>query len=510
MSPLWLIGALAAYFLILLGVSLYKRRTDTETDYFLGGNTMPAWMLAMAFVATWYGGNSALISVDEANTQGMGSWWVLGGPTVIAVIALFALGPIIRRAGMLSQDGIMTSRYNKTAGTVLSIVTAIYLVVWGASQMVALGLFFMVFFEISFAWGVAVAITFSLAYAMIGGFRAVVLTETAQFGFFLLGLIVTFVGAVIVSGGPDAIIQTIEAKRDAAFLNLWEGFGPNLGYVIAFGLAFTIDPAAWQRLQATRSPKEARKVTVHAMIYFLPLYFLVVFAGIASIAAFNEPPEQGLVATLATSHFLPIFGVIVFIGIAAAIMSTICTTLNLSSLYLTELTTKALRRDVAEKQKVWIARGATLLAAVIGFVVAVQLPSALTLLALASEMLAAGVFFPLVLGFFWRRANSAGAIASIIGGGGFILYGFLIELGIALPSFWGEGSVTRVLIGLGISFVLYVSVSLSTSAEFAKAAEFVGRSRGNSAGSAAASGLNGPGEGVQGHEPNTVNTNLSR
>lgn len=399
------------------------------------------------------------------------------GPTVIAVIALFALGPIIRRAGLLSQDGIMSTRYSKSAGTVLSIVTAIYLIVWGASQMVALGLFFMVFFEISFAWGVAVAIAFSLTYAMIGGFRAVVLTETAQFGFFMLGLIVTFVGAVIVSGGPDAIIHTLEAKRDAAFLNLWEGFGPNLGYVIAFGLAFTIDPAAWQRLQATKSPQEARKVTVHAMIYFLPLYFLVVFAGIASIAAFDEPPEQGIVATLATSHFLPIFGVIVFIGIAAAIMSTICTTLNLSSLYLTELTTKALRREVEEKQKVWIARGATLLAAIIGFVVAVQLPSALTLLALASEMLAAGVFFPLVLGFFWRRANSAGAIASIVGGGGFILYGFVIELGLPLPHFWGEGSVTRVLIGLSISLLLYVGVSLATSPEFAKADAFSARGR---------------------------------
>lgn len=477
MSPFWLLGALAAYFLILLAVTLYKRRTDTESDYFLGGNSMPAWMLAMAFVATWYGGNSALISVDEANTQGFGSWWVLGGPTVIAVIALFVLGPIIRRVGLLSQDAIMSARYNRTAGTVLSIVTAVYLIVWGASQMVALGLFFMVFFNSSFVFGVAVGIVFSLLYAMIGGFRAVVLTETAQFGLFMLGLIVTFVGAVIVSGGPDAVIHAIEVKRDAAFLNLWDGFGPNLGYVIAFGLAFTIDPAAWQRLQATKTPGEARKVTVHAMVYFIPLYFLVVFTGVASIAAFNEPPEQGIVATLATSHFLPIFGVLVFIGIAAAIMSTICTTLNLSSLYLTELTTKAMRRDVGQKQRVWIARAATVAAAVIGFIVSVQLPSALKLLALASEMLAAGVFFPLVLGFFWRRATSAGAIAAIIGGGGFIVYGFLIELGLGLPSFWGEGSVTRILIGLAISFVLYVGVSLATKPDFAKADAFIGKDR---------------------------------
>ena len=211
---------------------------------------------------------------------------------------------------------------------------------------------------------------------------------------------------------------------------------------------------------------------------------------------------------MATSHFLPIFGVIVFIGIAAAIMSTICTTLNLSSLYLTELTTKALHRDFEEKQKVWIARAATLLAAIIGFIVAVQLPSALKLLALASEMLAAGVFFPLILGFFWRRGNSAGAIASIIGGGGFIIYGFLIELGIALPSFWGEGSVTRVLIGLGISLVLYLGVSLATPAEYAKANAFVGRSRKRfSASGTGTVGTNDNPNPIESDEPGAVNLN---
>lgn len=472
MSPVFLIGALAAYFLILLGFALYKRRTDNDVDYFLGGNAMPAWMLAMAFVATWYGGNSALISVDEANTQGMGSWWVLGGPTVIAVIALTLLGPTIRRVGALSQDGIMTARYNRTAGTALSVITAIYLVVWGASQLVALGLFFMVFFDIGFAWGVGVAVTFSLVYALIGGFRAVVLTETVQFAFLLLGLVVTLVGVVIVAGGPAEIVPLIEARRDAAFLNLWEGFGPNLGFVIAFGLAFTIDPAAWQRLQATRSPKEARKVSLHAMLYFVPLYFLVVFAGIASLGVFAQPPSQGIVATLATDHFLPIFGAIVFLGIAAAIMSTVCTTLNLSSLYLTELSVRAMRGTVGDKQKVWVARVATVVAAVLGFLVAVQLPSALKLLALASEMLAAGVFLPLILGFFWKRATSAGAIASLFGGGGFILYGFLIELGLALPSFWGDGAASRILTGLTISLVLFVGVSLLSRPDRAKTHEF--------------------------------------
>lgn len=105
-------------------------------------------------------------------------------------------------------------------------------------------------------------------------------------------------------------------------------------------------------------------------------------------------------ATLANEEFAPIFGLIVFIGIAAAIMSTVCTTLNLSSLYMTELWDKARGRRDSDHFKVKLGMVFTVVAAVLGFIVAVLLPSALALLALASEFLAAGLFFPLILGFF--------------------------------------------------------------------------------------------------------------
>lgn len=484
MNNALLIGGLAAYFIALIGISLYRRRSDTEGDYFLGGNRLPAWMLAMAFVATWYGGNSALVSVDEANTQGMGSWWVLGGPTIVAVVVLIFLAPVIRRVGMLSQDAIMSSRYSPGTGALLSVVMSIYMIVWGASQMVALGLFFSAFFDIAFPIAVALGIIVAIVYATIGGFRAVVLTETIQFALLLLGLVVTMVGAIMLSGGWDVISRVASEQRDPGYFNLFSGFWPNLTYIVSFGLAFIIDGAAWQRIQAARSPGQARRTSVSAMVYFIPLYFLVVISGIGSIGIFPEVPENGVVATLANEEFAPVFGLIVFIGIAAAIMSTVCTTLNLSSLYMTELWDKARGRRDSDRFKVKLGMVFTVVAAVLGFIVAVLLPSALALLALASEFLAAGLFFPLILGFFWKRGNTVGAIASIICGGGFILYGFLVELGVALPHFW-EGGATRILLGMAVSGIAYFAGSLLTRPETAKAEAFTDLARGRGVGAGA-------------------------
>lgn len=100
---------------------------------------------------------------------------------------------------------------------------------------------------------------------------------------------------------------------------------------------------------------------------------------------------------------------------------------------------------------------------------------------LANEFLAAGLFFPLILGFFWKRGNTVGAIASIVCGGGFILYGFLVELGVALPHFW-EGGATRILLGMAVSGVAYFAGSLLTKPETAKATAFTDLARGRGVG----------------------------
>lgn len=120
--------------------------------------------------------------------------------------------------------------------------------------------------DIAFPIAVALGSVVAIVYAAIGGFRAVVLTETIQFALLLLGLVVTMVGAIMLSGGWDVISRVAAEQRDPGYFNLFSGFWPNLTYIVSFGLAFIIDGAAWQRIQAARSPGRARRTSVSAMI----------------------------------------------------------------------------------------------------------------------------------------------------------------------------------------------------------------------------------------------------
>ena len=75
-----------------------------------------------------------------------------------------------------------------------------------------------------------------------------------------------------------------------------------------------------------------------------------------------------------------------------------------------------------------------------------------------------GLFFPLVLGVWWKRANTAGAVAGILGG---LISGtaYLIYVGpkfMAMTPWLGIDHLRFGIIGSVVSLVLMVVVSLMT------------------------------------------------
>lgn len=468
---IWAIGSLLIYFATLLFISLRKTKNNTKEDFFLAGRSFPHWALALVFVASWFGGSSALISVDRAFEQGISAWWIIGSPSVVAVLALMVFAAAIRRVGSMSQSEIMSKRYNKLCGTLLSLLIVWYMITWGASQMVAISNFFSSFFGVSYALALFVCVVICIIYATIGGFRAVVFTEMLQFGLLALGLIITLGTALYFSGGISAIKAAAVAKEKTEYFNFFAHFGQNFLFLFSFGLAWIIDAGAWQRISATKNPKEAKKTSFASLIYFIPLYFFVIFVGLAAGAIFTEMPKGGIVGALTRDYMHPFLGGLVIIGIGSAIMSTITTTLNGGSLYMTEFYQKHINRNANDKQLVRFGMLATVIISAVGMFIAIRIPDALWVLWMASDILAAGVFVPLIFGFFWRRGTSVGALASIVFGCGFVLYNFFIDLGFALPSFWW-GDSRRILIGVTIGLIAYVVGSLLSKPEYEKADKF--------------------------------------
>ena len=73
-----------------------------------------------------------------------------------------------------------------------------------------------------------------------------------------------------------------------------------------------------------------------------------------------------------------------------------------------------------------------------------------------------GLFFPLVLGIWWKRANKAGAVAGMIGGFGVgFWYLYMVQFGGMTP-WYGIDGLRFGMIGMPVSLILMVVVSLMT------------------------------------------------
>jgi cation/acetate symporter len=130
------------------------------------------------------------------------------------------------------------------------------------------------------------------------------------------------------------------------------------------------------------------------------------------------------------------------------------------------------------KTRLIVARVLLLLIGAAGATVAsLQLTGILGAVAWAFCFACSGLFFPLVLGVWWKRANRPGALAGMIlgfGAGSAYLY-YVFSMG-GTP-LWGIDHLRFGMVGMAVSLVSMVVVTLMTEAPDAETQAMVDRTR---------------------------------
>ena len=125
-----------------------------------------------------------------------------------------------------------------------------------------------------------------------------------------------------------------------------------------------------------------------------------------------------------------------------------------------------------------VARALLLIVGAAGAYVAAQsLTGILGAVAWAFCFANSGLFFPPVLGVWWKRANRSGAVAGMIGGfaaGAWYLY--MVQFGGMTPSLGLDG-LRFGMIGMPVSLILMVVVSLATEEPDAETQKMVDQIR---------------------------------
>ena len=462
--------ALLAYFAVLLFAVSREQRNKDVLDYFFAGRTLPFWALSITFVASWWGAGSAISTADLAFDDGLGAFWYYGVPVLLSTFLMIVGAKAIRRVGFLTQGEMMKSRYNEATAKALSVLILAFMTFSAASQMVGVGDFFGTYMGLSYEWAVLLGTGIVLIYSLFGGFRGVVLTDMIQFVLLLLSALVVFCVAMKTAGGWHAIAAHAMAAGNGDYMSFSAGAGKYMSFVITFGCAWMIQANVWQRISATKNDNDARKMTVMSFFAYIPLYLIVVLTGMAASVIFTELPQGGVVAAITMHYMPPLLGALVFIGISAAIMSTMDSLINTGAM---TLSLDLYSPKASEAQRLKFSRVATLLVTLVALLISLKIRSILDVSWLATDIITTGAFVPLLAGFVWRRGNSWGAMASMAVGFCYCMYNLLITFGVALPACWEQQSPLQAVLGVGLSLLVYVGVSLLTKPEYEKADAFI-------------------------------------
>src|SRR6185369_11959361 len=192
------IALFVAFYATVLLFSFFKSRGEKNSaDYFLGGRTLPWWLIGVSVVAA----NMSTEQFVGMAGQGAGdvglavSDWQLTGVVGIILVAFFFL-PRFLRAGIYTMPEYLEYRYNSAARIIMSVLTVvIYVSVTTAAVLYSGATTLETVFGIKLGYAVTLIALLSLAYVLWGGLLAAVWADLFQGTALLVGgLITAYIG----------------------------------------------------------------------------------------------------------------------------------------------------------------------------------------------------------------------------------------------------------------------------------------------------------------------------
>lgn len=343
---------LCVYMLGTVAFGLWMGRGQkSASDYLLGGRDLPWWTLLLSIVATETS-TATFLSVPGiayAAKFGTGDLRFLQLPLGYIVgrtIAAYTLVPMYFRGELFTAYDVLR---HKSGPAVRTLASGLFLVTRTLADGLRLYLTAVVL-QTMFGWSLPVAVLLTslgtLAYTVVGGIKAVVWTDVAQFFVYMAG---AFAALLVIGGKVDGGLAQIAS--DAAASGRLQAFDFGLDFSTPYtfwagllgGAVLTIgshgvDQMIVQRYLSARSLGDAQKALLWSgpLVFVQFALFLAIGHGLAAFYAANPPAQPfgkgDAVFADFLVHHLPIGLVGIVLGaVFSAAMSTLSSSLSASA-----------------------------------------------------------------------------------------------------------------------------------------------------------------------------------
>jgi len=215
------------YFVIIIGLSLYLRKMASKNldSYFLGGRSLPWWMLGISGMASMVDMTGTMVAVSfifMLGTRGLYIEGFRGAACLFLGVVLVFTGKYHRRSGCMTGAEWMKFRFGDGfGGQFARLVMALSKIIWAVGMIAYLvkgvGLFLSMFVPLQ-PWQCAlIMVGFGTAYIMVAGFYGVVFADIFQSSIILSAVIaITTMAVIKVTGHADfgSLATTITGNPD--------------------------------------------------------------------------------------------------------------------------------------------------------------------------------------------------------------------------------------------------------------------------------------------------------
>ncbi|MFT5276986.1 MAG: SSS family solute:Na+ symporter [Glaciecola sp.] len=346
---------------------IYNRQAATSNDYFLGGNSMPMWVVAISVLATSQSAATFLGGPDQGYRGDLSYLATNIAGFIAAIFVARYLLPKFYKLKVFTVYELLAQRFGDQAryqaGTVYLLGR---LFASGARlYMAAIAISMILFGNIepsSVIISISLIAVIGLLYTIYGGIRTVIYSDVIQCIVYVSAALLVL-GYLLYSIPADmsTIINALQSPTDGSqskltLIDFSLDFSPSgvfgfwsviTGFVLLNIAAFGMDQDVTQRMLTCKDSKEATKALTSSIIMGIPIVLIFVVIGMllyiyyqrpelmSQAAANGDVPTPKFVGQTVTIFMYYVLTdlpngmkAVVTIGIIAAALSTLNSGLN--------------------------------------------------------------------------------------------------------------------------------------------------------------------------------------
>ncbi len=393
------------YLLGILALGLYTSRgIKNLEDYAVAGRNYPAVIIFATLSASFIGGGFTLGNAEKVFLFGIVNILALWGFSVKEVLVSIFIAPKMDRfRDCISVGDIMQRAYGKTSKVISGVFAVMVCMGIVGAQVGAIGYVFEVFLNMPRTFGILLGCGIVIVYVTLGGMKAVIFTDVAQFLILLVGLpLALYFGAqqvggwsVVMANVPTNHLTLLGEMPIAAFVSLF----------LVFLLGETLVPPYLQRLLIGKNSKSVARGTLWSGIFSFPFFFI---SGAIGLVALTMAPDlnPNLAIPYVVQTALPVGASgLVVAAIICVVMSSADSFLNSAAVAFSNDIIKPLKRvPLSEKNELVLAKIVTFTVGISAIIFAIQIQSILDILIYAYHFWAPIVLVPLIAAIFGYKA----------------------------------------------------------------------------------------------------------